>query len=208
VSSENRPGRTEAERLAASQYGVISRAEAARCGLTPRMLDYRIRPGGPWQRLLPGVYLTHTGAPSPDQLLMAALLHSGDGSVVTGLAALRRYDLKVPATPAVDVLVPHSRRRASAGYVVVHRTTRMPGRYSADGPIRYAPAARAVADAAPGLSRLDDVRAIAAGAVQRGLCTVADLVAELAQGPSRESRLLRVVLGEMTADGGDLLPVR
>src|SRR5580704_12397296 len=111
MSPESRPDRTAAERLAASQYGVISRAEAARCGLTPRMLDYRIRPGGPWRRLLPGVYLTHTGEPTSDQLLMAALRYAGDGSVVTGLAALRRHGLTVPATRTADVLVPHARRR-------------------------------------------------------------------------------------------------
>jgi predicted transcriptional regulator of viral defense system len=198
MSSQDRRDRTPAERLAASQYGVLSRTEAGACGLTPRMVNYRIRPGGPWQRLLPGVYLVQTGEASRDQLLMAALRYAGEGSLITGLAALRRYDLRVPVTRTVDVLVPHSRRRASSGYVMVHRTTRLPQRYSADGPIRYAPVARAVTDAAPGLSRIGDVRAIAAGAVQQGLCTVAELAAELAQRPRREGRLLRVVLGEVT----------
>ena len=110
VASKDRRGRGAPERLAASQYGVITRAEASLCGLTPRMLERRIRPGGPWQRLLPGVYLTSTGEPSRDQLLMAALRYAGDGSIVTGLAALRRYEVRVPVTPLVDVLVPHTRR--------------------------------------------------------------------------------------------------
>jgi hypothetical protein len=193
-------GRGVAERLAASQYGVITRAEAALCGLTPRMIEHRIRPAGPWQRLLPGVYLTQTGEPSRDQLLMAALRYAGDGSMVTGLAALRRHELSVPATTTVDVLVPHARRRSSRGFVVVHRTVRVPRTFWADGPIRYAPPARAVADAVPGLIRFDDVRAVAAGAVQKGLCTVADLATELALGPGRETRALRAVLGEV-ADG-------
>jgi hypothetical protein len=200
MTTRDRRGRGVPERLAASQYGVITRAEAALCGLTPRMIEHRIRPAGPWQRLLPGVYLTQTGEPSRDQLLMAALRYAGDGSMVTGLAALRRHELSVPATPTVDVLVPHARRRSSRGFVVVHRTVRVPGTFWADGPIKYAPPARAVADAVPGLIRFDDVRAAAAGAVQKGLCTVADLAAELALGPRRETGALRAVLGEV-ADG-------
>ncbi|HMH94581.1 MAG TPA: type IV toxin-antitoxin system AbiEi family antitoxin domain-containing protein [Streptosporangiaceae bacterium] len=200
MTTKERRGRAAPERLAASQYGVITRAEAKLCGLTPRMLEHRIRPAGPWQRLLPGVYLTQSGEPSRDQLLMAALRYAGDGSMVTGLAALRRHEISVPATQVVDVLVPHARRRSSRGFVVVHRTIRLPQTYWADGPIKYAPPARAVADAVPRLDRFDDVRAIAAGAVQKGLCTVADLATELALGPRREAGVLRAVLGEV-ADG-------
>ncbi|HEY3977393.1 MAG TPA: hypothetical protein VGM79_08990 [Streptosporangiaceae bacterium] len=198
--TRDRSGRPAPERLAASQYGVITRAEAGQCGLTPRMVEHRIRPGGPWQRLLPGVYLTQTGEPGREQLLMAALCHAGEGSMVTGLAALRRHGVSVPETEVVDVLVPHARRRSSREFVVVHRTTRMPATPWADGPITYAPPARAVADAVPTMSRLDDVRAVAAGTVQRGLCTVADLAAELALGPRRDAGRLRGVLAEV-ADG-------
>jgi hypothetical protein len=197
VAEKDRRPRPAPERLAASQYGVITRAEAAACGLTPRMLEYRIRRGGPWQRLLPGVYLTQTGAPSRDQLLMAALRYAGDGSVITGSAALGRHGIPGSDTRLVDVLVPHARRRASHGYVVVHRTKRIPLMCWADGPIRYAPPARAVADAVPGLTGLGDVRAAAAGAVQQGRCTVAELAAELDEGPRREMGRLRAVLAEV-----------
>ena len=129
--------RAAPERLAASQYGVITRAEAQQCGLTPRMLERKIRPGGPWQRLLPGVYLTHTGEPSRDQQLMAALCYGGDGAIITGLAAVHRYGVRGPATSVVDVLIPHFARRESRGFVVVHRTRQVPRMRSADGPIRY-----------------------------------------------------------------------
>jgi hypothetical protein len=192
--------RAAPERLAASQYGVITRAEAQQCGLTPRMLERRIRPGGPWQRLLPGVYLTRTGEPSRDQQLMAALCYGGNGAIITGLAAVHRYGVRGPATSLVDVLIPHLVRRESRGFVVVHRTRQVPRMRSADGPIRYVGPARAVADAAVGLTRIGDVRAVAAGAVQQGLCTVAELAAELSRAPRREAGLLRAVLAEV-ADG-------
>ena len=200
MTARERAGRAAPERLAASQYGVITRAEAASCGVTPRMLERRIGPDGPWQRLLPGVYLTQTGVPSRDQQLMAALCYAGDGAIITGLAALARYGVRTPETRLVDVLVPHALRRESREFVVVHRTRQVPRLRGADGPIRYVAPARAVADAAAGLRRLDDVRAIAAGAVQRDLCTVAELATEMGRRHRRESGVLRAVLGEV-ADG-------
>src|SRR6266567_6572070 len=53
--------------LAAKQHGVIARGQALECGMTARVVDYRIRGGGPWQTLLPGVYLTHAGRPADEQ---------------------------------------------------------------------------------------------------------------------------------------------
>ncbi|HUA41210.1 MAG TPA: hypothetical protein VMA32_06585 [Streptosporangiaceae bacterium] len=76
----------------------------------------------------------------------------------------------------------------------------MPNPETQDLAVRFAPVARAVADAVRGLADRSQVRAIVAGAVQKGLCTVADLVAELAEGPVRGSLLLRSVLAEV-ADG-------
>ena len=192
-------GQLATDRLARSQFGVITRAEALTCGLTAKALQHRIRPGGPWRRVLPGVYLTSSGQPDQDQRLMAALLYAGEGSILTGLAALRHYKISVPDGP-VDVLVPAGRRRSSREFVVVHRTTRMPRLAAARGPIQFASAARAVADAAIGLERLADVRAIAGRAVQQECCTVSALVTELDAGSRRHLGLLRLTLAEL-ADG-------
>jgi len=192
--------RLEADRLANRQFGVISRAQAFECGLTSRSLHCLLRPGGRWQRILPGVYVTSTGRPGRDQRLMAALLYAGDGSIITGQAALRHYKISVPDERRVDVLIPAGRRRSSREFAVVHRTTRMPRRFAAVGPIQFVPPARAVADAALGLARLADVRAIAARAVQQDWCTVPALAAELDAGPHRDAGLLRAALAEL-ADG-------
>lgn len=201
--------RLPADRLAASQFGVISRAQALDCGLTDRALHYRIQPGGTWRRILPGIYVTSTGPPGRDQRLMAALLYAGEGSIVTGQAALRHYKISVPDERQVDVLIPASRRRSGGQFVVVRRTTRMPRRYAAIGPIQFVPPERAVADAALSLARLSDVRAVAAGVVQRGWCTVPALAAELDAGPHRGAALLRQALEELedgirSAPEGDL----
>ena len=38
-----------------TQRNVIARWQALNCGMTRRALEHRIRAGGPWQRLLPGL---------------------------------------------------------------------------------------------------------------------------------------------------------
>ena len=176
--------------------------------MTARMLQRRTGPGGPWQRLLPGVYLTVTGVPTADQQDIAALLYAGDRAVMTGLSALRRHGLgraqpasrPVPRVAPVDVLIPAQRRRASRDYVVLHRTARLPAMVAVTGCIEFAPVPRAVADAARGVRSASAARALVAGAVQQRLCTVAELAEELAAGPRHGSRWLRAVLAEV-ADG-------
>jgi hypothetical protein len=58
-----------------TQHNVISREQALSCGMTRVALGRRIRPGGPWQRLLAGVYLAQTGGPALPHKEMAALPH-------------------------------------------------------------------------------------------------------------------------------------
>lgn len=48
------------------EHGVAATDAARRC-----------RSGGPWQQLLPGVYLLHAGPPTPEERLHAALLYAG-----------------------------------------------------------------------------------------------------------------------------------
>jgi len=182
------------------QHLVISRAQALACGMSPRALNIRIAPSGPWQRLLPGVYLTVTGTVTQEQREMAALLYAGSESLITGIAAARRHRLRTPGPDVVDLLIPWTQRRQSIAYVRVHRTRRLPPRWLVTGKIRFAEAPRAVADATRSMTRFDDVRAVVCEAVQRRACFVNDLVAELEAGSSAGSALLREALAEV-ADG-------
>lgn len=185
------------ERILQRQHHVIGRNQALACGLTPPALIHRLRAGGPWQKLLPGVYLAVTGAVTTDQREMAALLHAGPRSVITGTVALRRNGIRVAGSNVVDVLVPVDVRCQGTGFVRVQRTNRMPSQIGTTGEIRFAGAARAVADAARGLTVLRDVRAVVADAVQRSLCTIAALNVELSEGPKKGSALLRTALTEV-----------
>lgn len=181
------------------QRGVLSRAQSRECGISQNSLKYRIRPGGPWQRLLPGVYLTTTGRPTWTQWEIAAVLYAGPEAVITGAAALRNHGVRGAEPRAVDVLVPAGRQRTSRGVAVIHRTRRMPRETYCDGVLRYAPPARAVVDAAREMTELSDVRAILAGAVQQRKCSLAKLAAEVRDGPVRGSAQVRVVLAEVMA---------
>src|SRR5262249_45023545 len=106
-------------------------------------------------------------------------------------------------------LIPHAIKRQTTSFVRTHRTTRMPGHgFVIDG-IRWALAARAVADAARGDLELREVRDLVASAVQGKKCTIEQLADELRAGPNRDSVKLRSVLREVvdgiaSAAEGDL----
>jgi hypothetical protein len=186
-------------RLLRSQYDVISRAQALGCGMTRGTLEYRLRPDGPWRQLLPAVYLTTTGAPTPDQRDVAALLYAGPRSVITGPVAVRRHNLRCAGPNVTDVLVPVDSRRKSTGFVQIRRTTRLPADLHTTGPVRFTPLPRAVADAARGMTRLSDVQALVSEAVQRGGCPLDTLVGELNEGPVAGRRWYRIALSEIGA---------
>jgi hypothetical protein len=130
---------------------------------------------------------------------MAALLHAGQEAVITGAAAVRRHRLRCAGLNEIDVLVPLDVRVQSTHFVHVMHTSRMPSSVFRTGLIRFAPVERAVADAARGMVRLSDVRALVAEAVQHGHCHLPALVHELTEGPSAGSRYLRGALGEIAA---------
>lgn len=185
--------------LARDQDGVVTRRQALAAGTTRSALAHRLRPGGPWQRLLPGVYATFTGTPTTVQRMRAALLFAGDGAVLTGRSALALLGMRGGSDDGpVHVLMPHARRRASTGFVVLHRSRRVPASWTRHG-LPLAPPVRAVADRCRGVEELDEVRAVVAEAVQRARTTVERLLTEALAGPRRGRRALRVVLGEVGA---------
>lgn len=135
------------------QYGVVTRAQALAVHMSSTAVQYRIREGGAWRVLLPGVYLTHGGRATDDQRDIAALLYGGPASVVTGPAALRRHGFRAMQAVTVDVLVPPGTQRRDAAFARLHRTTRMPDMHCYAGPVRYALVPRATVDTARGLPR-------------------------------------------------------
>jgi hypothetical protein len=180
------------------QDHVVSREQALSGGISRHAVAYRIRPGGPWHAMLPGVYLTVTGTPTQVQREMAAVLYAGQRSVITGGAALRHHRLPAPRAQVIDLLVPVSVQRRSVSFVRLHRTSRLPTTVYGPQHRAYALPARAAADAALWLTDLREARAVIAGAVQSRSCWASEIAAELDAGPIRGSALLREVVAEVS----------
>jgi len=186
--------------LLAKQSSVVGRGQLLALGMSDRAMQYRVRRGGPWQTLLPGVYLAANGFPSMSQKELAAMLYAGPGSIITGPMALLHHSIRNgPAVDLIDLLVPAGRQRLSTGFVRLHRTVRMPARVWSIGAVRLAPLPRAVADTVRQLTDVRDVRAVVADAVQLGQCTVSQLAEELRIGPVKGSAVFRSVLAEVAA---------
>lgn len=192
---EREPGALRA--LIETQSAVVTRAQALRGGLSHHAVSHRLRADGPWQPVLPGVYLTVTGKPTRTQREIAAILYGGPHAVITGLAAVRRHRMRGPESDVVDLLVPARRQCQSVSYVAVHRTTRMPNQVMGPPTVSYTVPARAVADAARWLTDLREVRALVAGAVQSRACWPDELAEELREGPRQGSALFRAALSEV-----------
>ena len=168
--------------------------------MTSGALRHKIGASMRWQVVLPGVYRVGAGPLAAGQREIAAVLFAGHGAVITGAAALARQGVRVRPPEVIDVLIPHQFRCRGAGFVRVCRTIRMPNTPLVFDGLLWAPPARAVADAVHGDGALREVRALVANAVQRGACTVAQLAAELRNGPRQGSQGLRLALEEV-ADG-------
>ncbi|GGZ92790.1 hypothetical protein [Streptomyces subrutilus] len=143
----------------------------------------------PWQQVLPGVFLLHSGPATSEERLHAALLYAGrrgaDGAMITGLAALALYRFAsapaLPSVPQIDVLVPATRRLRSTGDVRFVRAHTPPRPQEVTG-LPVAPVARAVADAVARLSDAGTVRRLLGEAVSGGHCEPAAVVRELTVG--------------------------
>jgi hypothetical protein len=183
------------------QDGVIDRRQALECALTDSAVRHRIRPDGPWQVVLPGVYLSNRGAMTVRQQNLAAFRYAGSHAIaVSGPAAVRWHGIRVGKAAHVDVLVQQGCGRRDAGFARLHPTSVILGVAFRDGELRYAPPARAIADTVKQLRDLADVRAVVAAGVQQGKVGVWQLAEEIAQGPVRGSAGLRRALAEV-ADG-------
>ncbi|MFJ2579765.1 hypothetical protein [Kitasatospora aureofaciens] len=205
------------EELAKRQQNVITASQLRARGVPARVITEHCRRGGPWQRLLPRVYLLQSGGPTPEQRMWAALLYAAqngreegrrEGAVITGAAALALYGFaavpRLPAVTGVDVLVPRQRRLKDAGDVRIRRTERELVARSVHG-LACAPVARAVADAlrewtADGTAPAP-VREVLREAVTRpeGRCTVRELAAELAESGLTAEPRVRAALDELLA---------
>lgn len=179
-------------------HRVARAGELVSLGITSATVHANTRPGGPWQRILPGVLLLAAGPPTRTQRIQAALRYAGPGAVLTGSDALQLHGMRSvkPGGP-VHVLVPHDRNVRFADGVAMERTIRLPKPlWRKEFPV--APLERAVLDAARRLHNPGEVRALIAEAVRRGAAHPATLRTELEKGSTRGATLARQILTEIS----------
>jgi hypothetical protein len=160
----------------------------------------RCMPDGPWRRVLPGIILLQTSAPTQTQRVAAALLYAGPTAIITGTEACRRHGLRpanLPPSNNLHLLLPAERKRASAEFVIVERTHRMPDPIVGDR-LPLAPLVRATLDAARRIRAIDPVAKLIIEAIQQGNCSPAELSRELELGTPRGTAIPRRVLSRMT----------
>ncbi|OIJ90267.1 hypothetical protein [Streptomyces colonosanans] len=196
--------------LAEVQRRALTAAQLRAHGVSAAETNERCRPGGPWQQLLPGVYLLHPGPPTAGERLHAVLLYAARSShddptpmvpsqprmggphaplhytdaMITGLAALTLYGFTsappLPSVEKIDVLVPRARRLRSTGCARVIRTPSLPAPRLVAG-LPVAPVPRALADAVAELADPGAVYRLMTEAVRGRHCKPAEVVRELNQ---------------------------
>ncbi|WP_256840897.1 type IV toxin-antitoxin system AbiEi family antitoxin domain-containing protein [Ornithinimicrobium cryptoxanthini] len=95
-------------RLANSQHGVISRAQALGRGMTPKQVFHAVH-SGRWRRIQRGVYLTNSGKPDWHARAWAALLCAGTGAALSHSSAAYMWGLESKAPSMLRIAVPEGR---------------------------------------------------------------------------------------------------
>jgi hypothetical protein len=182
--------------------GVTTSTRLRDAGVSPHAIASRCRAGGPWRRLLPGVILLDDGSPTRRQQLHAAAFYGGEGSVVTGVDALRAHGIRLTPPHQVHTLVPLHRRIHSQDFARLERTSRLP-EPSMHGGIAFAPPARATIDIARHETVPERLRRLLALPVYYGLCTSEQLRAELDAGNQRGTASVREMLRNLGGSMGE-----
>lgn len=178
-------------------HHVARATELIGLGLSGNTIYTRCRPGGPWQRLAPGIVLLGPEPPTRAQRVACALRHAGPGAILTGWDALTRHGMSAPANPGpVHVLVPHHRHVRGDPHTVIERTTNPPKPLLCQG-FPVAPLPRAAVDAARRLTSPDLIRTLLSEVIQRGRIPPAQLRYELDLSTRRGTALPRRVLAEV-----------
>ena len=184
--------------VAAAQGGIVTFAQLVELGMSKSSIGRWTRTGGPWQRLLPGVYLVHRGTPTSEERLHAAQQYGGDGQF-TGHSALHLHGIRALPQPLdrtpLHLLLPTTRHTQSAAFVTIERTQRIPDPDVIRG-FRVAPLPRAIFDAGRRTPSRQATRAFALEAIQRQLTTVEELRNEIQCGQRQWTAVLREVLDE------------
>lgn len=191
------PARLRAK--ATSRAGIVSRQEALSLGMSRNAIRARIA-SHQWQRVYRGVYAAFPGRLSRQSALWAAVIHAGDGSVLSHETAGELHGLVDGQAQVIHVTVPHGCQVRSVPGLMVHRTRRaVVDDYDFRIPEDELPRTgveKTILDIAAGTDDLDEVCALVTRAFARDLTSAEFLRHALAQ---RERQKWRGEVGELIA---------
>jgi hypothetical protein len=181
------PDLTHVHALAATQHGVISRAQALDCGLTPAQIDRMVRRHH-WRRVRTGVYCTRDDpAPPLAARVMAAQLAHGPRAVAVGPTAARLWRLqgllRGPGFEHVHLSVP-TRTGGGGSGLRLHGWNVAPGETTLHKGLRLTTPARTLRDTVLLTDRATAV-SVLDSALNQGLVDPADLPALAAANAGR-----------------------
>lgn len=174
---------------------VVSVTDLVTTGVGRQTIARRIRTGH-WQRPLPRIVVTHSGPLTADQRRRAALKYGGPAALLSHESAGILLDLRV-SEDRTHITVPHGMPKASVAFVAVHQSAATLGRRLVNG-LPCTNVSRTVVDIACNMRRLNDVRALVADSVQRGLTTIAALERAVARAPRHCPAQLRQAVEEVS----------
>ena len=122
------PSADAVHRISRHQDDVVTRAQVLALGRSHAWIDRRVG-SGTWQRLFPGVFVTHGGPVSWPSRARAALLYAGTGAALSHLAAAYVHQLTPTPPRDLELAVPASRRVRPQAGLTVHPRRRMPLTY-------------------------------------------------------------------------------
>jgi very-short-patch-repair endonuclease len=159
---------TRIARVAATQYGVFSRAQVVCLGGTKDVIRRRVG-AGRWNLVSPHVF-RFAGAPgSWRQSLMAACLAWGEGSAVSHLAGSALWCFEGFDPGPIELTVPRMRRRIAPG--LVHHGALAPADVAMVDRIPVTTPARTLIDIAS-IAPCEDVEVALDDALRRGLVSI------------------------------------
>src|SRR6476660_3667716 len=97
--------------LAATQHGLITRAQALALGLTAEGIRHRVRQGR-WRAVSRGVFCVAGAINTPHRRALAAVLASGPGATLSHRSAAALHGLPGFSIEPLTVSVPRNGRRA------------------------------------------------------------------------------------------------
>ncbi len=184
---------------------ILTTEGAARLGFTDARVKTELRRGR-WRRLGRGILLTRPDEPTREDWALGATTIAGSSGTLSGWDVLRRRGLGPADPPSSEIVVltrgGHNRMLGPVRFRPTDRPLRRTQLAESDlhlPGVWIASTARAIADCSLGCDARRPVRAMATSAVQRGLCTVDELNAELEAGPRRGSHWLRLALADLEA---------